>query len=164
MHKQQGGAMAAVIGMNLESVEKVLAEAGLSGIDIANLNTPEQIILSGAVDDFPEAEKIFLEAGAARFIQLKVSGAFHSRYMKDAAGDFDSFLADFHFSEPAFPVISNFEARPYNIEHAREILVAQIFSPVRWVESIQYILNRGETEFLELGPGKVLAGLLRRIR
>ena len=142
----------------------ILADADLSGIDIANLNAPGQSILSGVKENIPRAEKVFLEAGAKRFMPLKVSGAFHSRYMKDAAEEFGSFIEGFHFSRPAFPVISNLEARPYCIDRVREILVGQIFNPVLWVQSMAFILNQAETEFIELGPGKVLTGLLRRIR
>lgn len=164
MHRQAGGGMAAVIGMDLSGVKKVLSESDLSRIDIANLNAPEQIIVSGMQVDIEAAERFFIDAGAKRYILLKVSGAFHSRYMAEIAEEYRSFIADVEFAEPAFPVISNLDAQPYNMARAQDILVAQIYSSVRWTETILYLQGQGDMEFLELGPGKVLSRLLRRIR
>ena len=163
MHQESGGGMAAVIGLNYDIVCGLLKDENLSGIDIANLNAPEQIIVSGLREDVMAAETAFINAGAKRYIPLKVSGAFHSRYMMNAAKEFRAYIANIEFMEPAFPVISNLDARPYDTMRAQDLLVAQIHSSVRWVESIQYLRRQGEMEFIELGPGKVLSGLLRRI-
>lgn len=164
MHRQTGGGMAAVLGLELSSVEQVLADGGFDGIDIANLNAPQQIIMSGLKQDVESAESAFLEAGARRYVPLNVSGAFHSRHMVAAAEEFGHFLEGCSFADPICPVVSNVEARPYEIRRARELLQAQIHSPVRWVETIEYLREQGEMEFIELGPGRVLTGLLRRIR
>jgi len=163
MHQESGGGMAAVIGLNYDIVYGLLKEENLSGIDIANLNAPEQIIVSGLREDVMAAETAFINAGAKRYIPLKVSGAFHSRYMMNAAKEFRAYIANIEFMQPAFPVIANLDARPYDTLRAQNLLVAQIHSSVRWVESIQYLRRQGEMEFIELGPGKVLSGLLRRI-
>ena len=164
MQCQKGGGMAAVIGLQLSEVKQVLESSKFSGIDIANLNSPEQIIVSGLQSDIQNAEKSFLDNGAKRYIPLKVSGAFHSSYMKQPAEEFGAFLEDYKFTAPKFPVISNLEAKPYEFSRTSEILKQQIYSPVRWVESIQYLRKQGEMEFTELGSGRVLTGLLRRIR
>ena len=156
--------MAAVIGLQLSEVKQVLESCKFSGIDIANLNSPEQIIVSGLQSDIEKAGKSFLDNGAKRYIPLKVSGAFHSSYMKQPAEEFGAFLGGYNFSAPEFPVISNLEAKPYEFSRTSEILKQQIYSPVRWVESIQYLRKQGEMEFTELGSGRVLTGLLRRIR
>ena len=164
MQFQKGGGMAAVIGLQLSEVKQVLESCKFSGIDIANLNSPEQIIVSGLQSDIEKAEKSFLDNGAKRYIPLKVSGAFHSSYMKQPAEEFGAFLKCYKFTAPEFPVISNLEAKPYEFSRTGEILKQQIYSPVRWVETIQYLRMQGEMEFTELGSGRVLTGLLRRIR
>jgi malonyl CoA-acyl carrier protein transacylase len=163
MHHESGGGMAAIIGLNYDIVSDLLKDESLSGIDIANLNAPEQIIVSGLCEDVLAAETAFIKAGAKRYIPLNVSGAFHSRYMMTAAKHFRAYIANIEFMEPAFPVISNLDALPYDTARAQDLLVAQIYSSVRWVESIQYLIRQGEMEFIELGPGKVLSGLIRRI-
>jgi trans-AT polyketide synthase/acyltransferase/oxidoreductase domain-containing protein len=165
MHQQSGGGMAAVLGMDLDAVQKVLLEnADLSGVDIANINAPEQIVLSGKKEDIEQAQAAFEAAGARRFVVLNVSGAFHSRYMQEPGQEYREFIQSVAFREPKFPVISNLEAKPYDLARAQDLLVKQIYSPVQWVDSILFLRSRGEMEFLELGPGKVLTGLLRRIR
>ncbi|MBT3470415.1 MAG: ACP S-malonyltransferase [Opitutae bacterium] len=163
MHQESGGGMAAVIGLNYDIVSCLLEDESLASIDIANLNAPEQIIVSGLSADVMAAEAAFINAGAKRYIPLKVSGAFHSRYMTTAAQEFRSYIENIEFMEPAFPVIANLDARPYDAIRARDLLAAQIHSSVRWVESIQYLRGQGEMDFIELGPGKVLSRLLRRI-
>lgn len=165
MHQQSGGGMAAVLGMNRDSVIRVLNEhAELSGIDMANINAPEQIVISGKIDDIRAAQAAFETAGARRYVILNVSGAFHSRYMLEPGEEFRKFINEFEFTAPRFPVISNLTANPYHVSEAVDILVKQIYSPVQWVDSILYLLSQGEMEFVELGSGKVLTGLLRRIR
>lgn len=165
MHQQSGGGMAAVLGMNRDSVISVLKEhAELSGIDMANINAPEQIVISGKIDDIRAAQAAFETAGARRYVILNVSGAFHSRYMLEPGEEFRKFINEFEFTAPRFPVISNLTANPYHVSEAVDILVKQIYSPVQWVDSILYLRSQGEMEFVELGSGKVLTGLLRRIR
>ena len=165
MHQQSGGGMAAVLGMDLDAVQKVIQDnAGLSGVDIANINAPEQIVLSGKKEDIERAQAAFEAAGARRFVVLNVSGAFHSRYMQKPGQEYREFIKGVNFKEAKFPVISNLEAQPYELYRAQDLLVEQIYSPVQWVDSILFLRSQGEMEYLELGPGKVLTGLLRRIR
>ena len=165
MHQQSGGGMAAVLGMNRDSVISLIQEhAELSGIDMANINAPEQIVISGKIDDIRAAQVAFETAGARRYVILNVSGAFHSRYMLEPGEEFREFIGEFEFTAPRFPVISNLTAKPYHVSEAVDLLVKQIYSPVQWVDSILHLRSQGEMEFVELGSGKVLTGLLRRIR
>lgn len=165
MHQQTGGGMAAVLGLNQDAVKKILSEnSELSEIDLANINAPEQIVISGKNQDIEAAKEIFESAGARRYVILNVSGAFHSRYMQEPGKEFRDFINEFSFNEPKFPVISNLTALPYTVSDAADLLVRQIFSPVHWVDSILHLRSNGDMDYKELGPGKVLTGLLRRIR
>ncbi len=165
MHQQTGGGMAAVLGLNQDAVKKILSEnSELSEIDLANINAPEQIVISGKKQDIEAAKEIFESAGARRYVILNVSGAFHSRYMQEPGKEFRDFINEFSFNEPKFPVISNLTALPYTVSDAADLLVRQIFSPVQWVDSILHLRSNGDMDYKELGPGKVLTGLLRRIR
>jgi malonyl CoA-acyl carrier protein transacylase len=163
MSKVAGGGMAAVIGMPPEKIQTVLADSGNNAIDIANLNSPKQTVLSGMKNDIVNAEEAFKEAGARRYIVLGVSGAFHSRYMEEPEAEFKEFASQFEFKTPEIPVISNLKAAPYETDSLLPTLAGQISNSVRWVESIQYIRSQGEFEFEELGPKNVLTGLLRQI-
>lgn len=160
-----GGGMAAVVGLQKEQVAKVLVANGLDGIDVANYNTPSQIVISGRSAEIEKAQSIFEStAGVQLFAILKVSGAFHSRYMSEAQKEFEQYLASFHFLPLSIPVISNVDARPYEDENLRATLAKQISSPVRWVESVRYLLKQqSEIQFEEIGPGRVLTGMIQKI-
>jgi trans-AT polyketide synthase/acyltransferase/oxidoreductase domain-containing protein len=160
----KGGGMAAVIGLSDKVIERVLAENGFSKIDIANRNTPSQFVISGLVDDIQKSKAALELAGARMVIPLKVSAPFHSRHMANAQREFTELLATVRFHEPQFPVISNVEARPYPSGRIREVLAAQITSSVQWTDTIRYLMARGETEFIEVGPGTVLSGLVKQIQ
>lgn len=164
MAEAEGGGMAAVIGLTPEAVARVIEAAGLDGIDVANLNAPSQTVVSGLRQEVLDAREAFEAAGAKMYLPLKVSGAFHSRYMTEFRERFADYLEGFELAAPRIPVISNAEARPYELERARELLCAQLTSPVRWTESIAYLLERGVDDFQEYGPGNVMAGLVRKIR
>jgi len=164
MSRATGGGMAAVIGLNREKIREVLEEKGLEGIDIANYNSPFQTVISGPKEDIEQAKGIFEKAGAKLYIPLKVSGAFHSRYMEDAKTEFEQFLEDFEFSELSIPVISNVEARPYKREKIKQLLADQINHSVKWTEGIRYLMGKGVEEFEEIGPGRVLTGLIQKIQ
>lgn len=164
MSRAQGGGMAAVIGLEPSRVEAALRESGLTGVSVANYNSPAQTVISGPAEQIARAQTFFEDAKARLFIRLKVSGAFHSPHMADAAHEFAGCLAGVQFSEPKIPVLSNAEARPYSLDRARELLAAQITRPVRWTETVGWLLARGVTEFQEVGPGTVLTGLIRNIR
>lgn len=160
-----GGGMAAVIGLNEEQVREVLQSNGLSSIDIANLNSPYQIVLSGLRADIENAKPIFENtSGVKMVVILKTSGAFHSRYMEEATKEFDIFISDFKFSKLTIPVIANVTARSYRQAEIKQNLIKQITSPVKWTESIRYLMGRGEEQFEEIGVGRVLTGLIQKIK
>ncbi len=164
MARARGGGMAAVVGLPAARVEEVLSDPRFSGLDVANLNAPKQLVVSGPVDEVSASREAFEAAGAQLFVPLKVSAAFHSRAMVDAAVAFRRFGSPVEFRPLAIPVISNVTARPYGPGETLDLLARQISSPVRWCESIQYLLGQPAPEFVEVGPGAVLSGLLRQIR
>jgi trans-AT polyketide synthase, acyltransferase and oxidoreductase domains len=159
-----GGAMAAVIGLSGDKVAEVLRDSGMTGIDIANYNTPTQVVIAGRQADIAGAQAVFEAAGVGMYIPLNVSGAFHSRYMAEAKALFQAFLEPFDFRQPAIPIVSNVTARPYTATDLKRNLVEQITSSVKWTESIRYLLAQGDVMFEELGPGNVLTKLILAIR
>lgn len=160
----KGGGMAAVIGMNKTQVRKILDNNYFFNLDISNYNSAEQIVISGLKADIENAAAAFERGGAKLYRPLNVSGAFHSRFMNSSALDFLDYLKNFEFSELTIPVISNVHARPYEPDLIRSNLADQINSPVRWTETIQYLINQGDMDFEELGCGRVLTNLIAKIR
>lgn len=157
------GSMAAIIGLEDKIVQEICQE--VNGIcEIANYNSPGQIVISGEREAVEAACQLAEDKGARRTVVLKVSGPFHSSLMKRAAEDFANIIGEIEFKKPAFPVVSNvtadFVEEP---EEIKGLLIKQICSSVRWVESIKLIQAQGVNTFIEAGPGKVLRGLLRRI-
>ncbi len=163
MSKVEGGAMAAVIGLDAETVRDAMSAAGQEEVDLVNFNSPAQIVISGPAASVPKLEDPLKEAGARHFVLLNVSGAFHSRYMREPSEAFADFIKGFTLARPSFPVIANVEAAPYGEDNVAELLVRQIRYPVLWSDSIQYLRKQGEIEFREIGPGNVLTKLLRQI-
>jgi trans-AT polyketide synthase/acyltransferase/oxidoreductase domain-containing protein len=163
MVKVTGGGMAAVIGMQPDKIRQVLKDASFETIDIANYNSPKQTVISGRKEDIEAVKTVFKDAGVRLFVPLKVSGAFHSRYMQDAQNEFAEFLKHYKFQPIRIPVIANYTAAPYQNDETMNNMVQQISSPVRWVESIQYLKLQPEPEFEEIGPGKVLTKLIAQI-
>jgi trans-AT polyketide synthase, acyltransferase and oxidoreductase domains len=164
MGRESGGAMAAVIGLTANQIRQVLTDASFLGIDIANLNSPGQIVISGPESEIIAAQSWLEKAGAQLYRRLSVSAAFHSRYMMLAEQEFRSFLQSVTFAEPKIPVLSNVTARPQVSSDIGSNLASQITHPVRWTESIEWLLQSPDPHFVEIGPGNVLTGLLRRIR
>lgn len=164
MSRVKGGGMAAITGMSVHEVEAILKNYAFDGIDMVNYNAPLQTVIAGLLSDIEEAAPVFEEAGARMVVRLKVSGAFHSRYMDEAAQEFSNYLNTFEFAEPRFPVIANCTARPYPEGASRELLSKQLNHPVKWSESIQYMLGFGECEFVELGGGRILSQMLKHIK
>lgn len=158
-----GGGMAAVVGCDEDTVEEMLARPELSGLTIANYNSPEQFVLTGDREQIDTARALF-EARGAFYTRLRVSGAFHSPFMEDSARSFRAFLDEFTLYPPRIPVISNVAARPYPEHGIADVMARQMSGAVRWTESIRYLMGLGEFEFHELGPGTVLTKLVRKIR
>lgn len=164
MASMQDGGMIAVIGLTLDQIQILLGEGGcFSSIDIANINTPQQIVLAGPRDALKELS-VHVRTLRKRVIVLNVSGAFHSRYMRPVQKQFYDFLETVSFRAMTIPVIANYTARRYEQGKIQDYLVSQLASPVRWVESINWLLNRGDVTFKEIGPGHVLERLLEKIR
>lgn len=164
--QERPGTMAAVLGMDDAALEKVCQEASAQGGECvpANYNSPGQLVISGDVPTVHIAMELAKQNGAKRAIQLNVSGAFHSPLMSPAEAGLQAQLADVEFQTPKFPVVSNVTSKPISaVVEARRLLIQQLTSPVRWTAGIQTMLANGVTEFIELGPGNVLTGLMKRI-
>ncbi|MCI4166716.1 ACP S-malonyltransferase [Bacillus spizizenii] len=165
MSMVSNGGMAAIMGLNEEKVAKALKEYHLHDVDIANVNAPYQIVISGKKDEIEKAASLFeTMTEVTMVLPLNVSGAFHSRYMNKAKEEFEQFLQTFHFSPLSIPVISNVYAKPYTYELMKQTLADQINHSVKWTESISYLMKKGQMEFEEIGPGNVLTGLIHRIK
>ncbi len=161
------GAMSAVLGLEPGAVESACAEAsGAGGVAVAaNLNAPDQVVISGDPDAVARAGEGCKARGAKRVIPLKVSGAFHSPLMAPAVPGLEAALSSAPFGAPAFPVVANASAEPVRTAaDAVRLLAAQLTAPVRWIECMQAAATLApEATFVELGPGSVLSGLLRKI-
>ncbi len=163
MSRATGGSMAAVIGLNYEKVEQIILDNDLSEIDIANINSSEQIIISGAIDQIDHAADTFSSEGA-RFIKLKVSAAFHSRFMKDSQAEFRKYLDGCDFLPLTAKVISNWSADFYPNEHYLDLMENQLSNPVKWYLSISKLIACDDVEFTEIGPSMVLTRLCQGIQ
>lgn len=162
------GTMSVVLGLDLGALDEICAAASRDdrkGVVVpANLNAPGQIVISGDVRTVKAAGARALEAGARRVVPLKVSGAFHSPLMAGASEGLDAALGEASLADPTFPVIATATAEPVtDAETARQTLVAQLTSPVRWIEVVDRIRQYEPSRWLEIGPGAVLSGLVRRI-
>jgi malonyl CoA-acyl carrier protein transacylase len=166
MAQAKDGGMAAIIGLNTRTIAKVIADNGLSSIDVANFNSPSQTVISGPLADIQRAGPLFEKAGAKMYIPLQVSAAFHSRYVAGAAKAFEEFLAPRTFAAPKIPVIANVTGRPYPTEKeaVKTMLVSLITRSVQWTQSIRYLVSQGVTAFKEIGPGNVLTRLVQQIQ
>lgn len=158
---KEPGAMAAVLGLD----EAVLAEiCRQTGTVIANINCPGQLAISGPIANIAKASEMAKTKGAARVVPLQVSGAFHSPLMQPAVEGMQVALSKVSFRDPVVPVIANVTAEPltYGTQIKGELL-KQLTSPVQWQRSVEYMVSKSVKTFYEIGPGKVLAGLIRRI-
>jgi len=159
--KNNPGAMASIIGISAEALREVCKE---TKAEIANLNSPGQIVISGKIESVKKAMALAEQKGAKKAILLNVSGSFHSSFMKEASGEFKKELDKINFSSPKISIVSNVTADyEKTSEEIKENLVKQLYSTVRWEESVIKISQAGCNAFFEIGPGKVLKGLLRRI-
>jgi len=155
------GAMAAVIGFDRSKLIEICGEAGA---EVANFNAPDQIVITGEAEKVAKASEMITEQGAKRVIPLDVSGAFHSGLMRPAVPKFEEALSKAAFKTAKFPIISNVDGQPADDpDKIRANLAQQITSSVQWVDSISYMAAQGVTDFIEIGPGNVLKGLIRKI-
>ena len=159
------GAMAAILGMNLDAVGAVCGDAAQGQVcEPANINSPDQIVISGHAAAIERAVKLAQERGAKRAILLPVSAPFHCSLMKPAQERLAVDLQKLNFSAPKIPVISNVFAKPVeDAESSREALVRQVTGSVNWSDSMKLLITRGVQTFIEVGPGKVACGLMRQI-
>ena len=155
--------MAAFLGLADDVVEAACAE--VEGVVVcANYNSPGQIVISGDIEAVAAASEKLTAAGARRVVPLKVGGAFHSPCMEPARAELAEAIAKTEIHEPVCPVYQNVDAKPHtNPEEIKANLIAQLTSPVRWTQSVKNMIADGATEFVELGPGKVLQGLVKKI-
>lgn len=162
--EQHPGGMLAAIGLDVEQLEEVCElVSGQGSVEIANHNSPSQVILTGEKDALKEAARAIKEKGG-RAIPLKVSGPWHSKFMAPAAEKMSGLLADAQFVEPQLPVAANVSGELYgSVEDIRDGLRRQIASPVRWVACVKQLIAEGNRLFVELGPGSTLARLVREI-
>jgi malonyl CoA-acyl carrier protein transacylase len=168
MSQAKNGGMAAVIGLSARLIAKVIEENRLVSIDVANFNSPSQTVVSGPIEDIKRAGPLFEKAGARIYMPLQVSAAFHSRYMADPAKAFADFLEPMSFAAPKTPVVANATAQPYPTDNPSEsiksLLVSQITHSVRWTQSIGFLIDKGVTQFTEIGPGNVLTRMAQEIQ
>lgn len=162
MGASTGGGMAAVLGVKAAEIRAMLDEHGLTQIDIANFNTPTQTVIAGDKAALAEAAELFAKRNL-RCVVLNVSAAFHSRHMREAQAEFADFLRAFSFKPPEIPVIANTTARPYESDKIAQTLAAQIAAPVRWVDSVRYLMGRGDIAFQEIGAS-VLSKMVLEIK
>jgi [acyl-carrier-protein] S-malonyltransferase len=155
------GSMLAVIGLDEAVVRKISAE---SGTEISNINCPGQIVISGAIAALAEAGRLAKTRGARLVIPLKVSGAFHSALMEPVIDEFSKVVSSVGFRPPVIPVISNVTAQPLvDVDSIKEELVKQLRNCIQWQRSVEYMMQSGVAAVYEIGPGRVLSGLIKRI-
>jgi [acyl-carrier-protein] S-malonyltransferase len=158
--KNAPGSMVAVLGMGVDAAAEIAERAG---VKVANDNAPDQVVLAGPEEGLERAATLVSEAGA-RSVLLEVSGPFHTEGVAAAADDLRGVLASVDVRQPEVPVISNVTGKPYGSpDEIKELLVTQLTHPVRWRESVEFLWSQGARDFVDFGPGKVVAGLASRI-
>ena len=165
MGATKGGAMAAILNAPEGSLEKALKEASEVGyVDVANYNSPAQVVITGDENAVKKAGELLSEAGARRVVPLAVSGAFHSKFMEEAGHEFASFVQDLDMENAQVPVFTNVDAQATMLSaEFKNKMPKQIYSSVHWTQTIENMVKDGVDTFIEIGPGKVLAGLNRKI-
>ena len=160
------GTMAAIVGLDDETVEKICQQVSTVGnvVVAANYNCPGQLVISGNIDAVNQACELLKEAGAKRALPLKVGGAFHSPLMQPAKDELQTAIENTTFAEPKCPVYQNVDGQPHTApEEIKKNLIAQLTSSVRWTSSVQNMIKDGANDFIECGPGKALQGMIGRI-
>lgn len=164
MGQAKEGGMVAIIGLSADQIQEILVHHSLNLLSVANINSYQQTVISGDLTELHEATTLLKNRGAKGCIPLNVSGAFHSPYMEKARQMFLSYLNEFNFYRPTKTVISNITGKPYASEDIKDMLARQIVSPVKWLSSVEYVRNQGETQFIELGHGTTMMNLLEKIK
>lgn len=155
--------MAVVIGFDHKITEEICQSIGEIVVP-ANYNSPAQLVISGSLQGIAMAAEALQKAGAKRVLPLKVGGAFHSPLMKPAQEELADAIAQIHFNDPICPIYQNSTAKPsMSPEQIKKNLIAQLTSPVLWMQSVQQMVEDGATRFVEYGPGEVLQGLIKKI-
>jgi [acyl-carrier-protein] S-malonyltransferase len=160
------GAMAAVLGAEREALQALCTDISATGalVELANVNCPGQIVVSGSSEGVAAVVERGKEAGAKRVIPLDVSGPFHSSLMQPAADKLSAELMKVEFQAAQVPVVANVHAKPVTSgEELRDLLVKQVVSPVQWEDTIRFLIGEGVDTFVEIGSGTVLAGLIKKI-
>ena len=165
MGSTTGGSMAAVLNASEEQLKAGLAEGSKIGyVDVANYNSPAQVVITGDSKAVKAASDYMLANGVRRVVPLAVSGAFHSKFMEGAGKEFASFISNFELNNASIPVITNVDAQiTTSSEEFRAKMPKQIYSSVHWTQTIEKMVSEGVDTFIEIGPGKVLAGLNKKI-
>jgi [acyl-carrier-protein] S-malonyltransferase len=165
IQSERPGAMAAIIGLDVDQLRGLCEQASDAGmVSLANLNTPAQIVVSGEEAAVERLMELASEAGAARAIRLQVGAAFHSELMKPVQEQLAERMSTVEWRDPETPLVGNASARILTSgDEIHQALIDQIASPVRWVECVQALVDAGCDSFVELGPGRVLGGLVRQI-
>lgn len=165
MGATKGGSMAAVLNTTDEQLKAGLEEGSKVGyVDVANYNSPVQVVITGDSDAVKAASDYLLANGVRRVVPLAVSGAFHSKYMENAGNEFASFVSELELNDAKMPVITNVDAaETLKADDFKSKMPKQISSSVHWTQTIQKIVEEGVDTFVEIGPGKVLAGLNKKI-
>jgi len=165
MNGVKGGTMAAVLGANEDVLIDCLQKASDEGyVAVANYNSPDQIVITGSVEGVKKASELLMLAGAKRVIPLAVSGGFHSELVKNAGEKFSVYLDDYVLNQAKIPVLTNVDAEiTTNAEDFKLKMPKQMYSSVYWTQTIQKMIKEGVDTFIEIGPGKVLAGLNKKI-
>ena len=159
--RKKPGGMMAIIGLDEAPLAEVCAETNTR---IANINCPGQLVISGAKEDLTKATDLIKSRGAYRIIPLPVSGAFHMPLMQSAAEGMAEVLTSLSFHQPLIPIIANTTAQPMTTaEQVKAELLRQLCNGIQWQRSIEYMVNSGVSTFIEIGPGRVLSGLIGRI-
>ncbi|RDI47493.1 ACP S-malonyltransferase [Falsibacillus pallidus] len=160
------GSMAAVLGMDREALKEVTDQVTSDGnpVQLANMNCPGQIVISGTAEGVEKASVLAKEKGAKRVLPLQVSGPFHSSLMKPAAEKFGDVLGGIEVKNAGIPVVANVSAQPMSeATDIKEKLIEQLYSPVLWEDTVETMLKNGVDTFIEIGPGKVLSGLIKKV-
>ena len=165
MGATKGGAMAAILNAPEGSLEKALQEASSVGyVDVANYNSPAQVVITGDEAAVAKAGELLSAAGARRVVPLAVSGAFHSKFMENAGNEFAAFVSELELNNASIPVFTNVDAQATVLAaEFKNKMPKQIYSSVQWTQSVQQMVSDGVDTFIEIGPGKVLAGLVKKI-